>query len=78
MSELFIPDEPVEGSSGLLICTGTDIDFETSDADAIIEITAADDEGFIAMGQYGYTLNLEQAVAVVDVLLEAIRNAEQK
>lgn len=80
MAELIIKDFPEdEDSTGLLICTGEDIDFDTSDADSVVEISAVKEQlKYTPMCPYGYTLNLEQAVEVVDVLLEAIRNAEQK
>lgn len=77
MAELFIPDS-LEASEGLLICTGDDIDFGSSQADAIVEVTQGTTEGdVVAMCPYGFTLNLEEAKLLRELLNTAIANAEK-
>lgn len=78
MAKLFFPDDRNdEESDNVVVCTGDNIDFGSSEADAIIEVTQMDHTGeYVAMCPYGFTLNLEEAKALRTLIDDAIRQAE--
>lgn len=74
MTILIIPDDYDDAESTRIdICIGEDIDFKSSQEDAIVEFAAFDHEGkHTAMCPYGFTFNLHEATALRDLLNVAI------
>lgn len=78
MAELAFPDDREDAEcDSVLVCTGSDIDFDSSEADAVVEFTQMNFRGYtVSMCPYGFTLNLEEAKVLRDVLTDAICQAE--
>lgn len=79
MANLAFPDDRNDDEAdSVLVCTGEDIDFDSSEADAIVEFTQMNFRGYsVSMCPYGFTLNLEEAKELHELLGYAIQQAEQ-